>query len=232
MSSVIAGSGHVPPDAVMSGILHAVQSMRQEQLKFQSSVNVRLDHIERSVCSRPARVVLPHQAGEAPSQEASSSRSSSRARDDTAEGLVWHCPICGTHCTHRESFKGHVRLCYLSQHQRCRLMEDNPVHQDLLSKFLNGNWQDRSQAFTQEFYDQILVCSTSLDTPVKSHDHIFGWIKAAVSKDPAVVLPTYSGGRPGSKRRKSAGVDSSSKSSSPEIPRVDGHVQQRVLSSQ
>jgi len=232
MSSVIAGSGHVPPDAVMSGILHAVQSMRQEQLKFQSSVNVRLDHIERSVCSRPARVVLPHQAGEAPSQEVFKSRSSSRARDDTSDGLVWNCPICGTHCTHRESFKGHVRLCYLSQHQRCRLMEDNPVHQDLLSKFLNGNWQDRSQAFTQEFYDQILVCSTSLDTPVKSHDHIFGWIKAAVSKDPAVVLPTYSGGRPGSKRRKSAGVDSSSNSSSPEIPRVDGHVQQRVLSSQ
>ena len=228
MSSVIAGSGSEPPDAVMSGILHAVQSMRQEQLKFQRSVNVRLDQIERSVCSRSASL----QAGEAPSQEASSSRSSSRARDDSADGCQWDCPICGTHCTHRESFKGHVRLCYLSQHQRCRLMEDNPVHQDLLSKFLNGNWQDRSQAFTQEFYDQILVCSTSLDTPVKSHDHIFGWIKAAVSKDPAVVLPTYSGGRPGSKRRKSAGVDSSSKSSSPEIPRVDGHVQQRVLSSQ
>ena len=232
MSSVISGSGSDPPDAVMSGILHAVQSMHQEQLTFQRSVNVRLDLIERSVCSRPARDLLSHQVGEAPSQAASSSRSSSRARDDSADGCQWDCPICGTHCTHRESFKGHVRLCYLSQHQRCRLMEDNPVHQDMLSKFLNGNWQDRSKAFTQEFYDQILVCSTSLDTPVKSHDHIFGWIKAAVSKDPAVVLPTYSGGRPGSKRRKSAGVDSSSKSSSPEIPRVDGHVQQRVLSSQ
>lgn len=221
ISSVIAGSGSDPPDAVMSGILHAVQSMRQEQLTFQSAVNVRLDQIERSVCSRSACL----QAGEAPSHEVSRSRSCSRARDDIADCCEWNCPICGTHCTHRESFKGHVRLCVLSQHQRCRLMEDNPVHQDLLSKFLNGNWQDRSRAFTHEFYDQIVVCSTSLDPPVKSHDHIFGWIKAAVSKDPAVMLPTYSGGRPGSKRRKSAGVDSSSNSSSPDLPRHGGNAQ-------
>ena len=233
MLSVIAGSGSDPPDAVMSGILHAVQSMRQEQLTFQSSINVRLDLIERSVCSRPARVLLPHQVGEAPSQEASSSRSSSRGRDDTAEGLVWNCPICGTHCTHRESFKGHVRLCVLSQHQRCRLMEDNPVHRDLLSKFLDGNWQDRSTAFTHEFYDQVVVCSTSLDPAIKSHDHIFGWIKAAVSKDPTVMLPTYSGGRSGSKRRRSGGVDRnaaggcerSSNDSSPELPRNGERVQ-------
>ena len=223
MSSVIAGSGSDPPDAVMSGILHAVQSMRQEQLTFQNSVNVRLNQIERSVCSRSARF----QAGEAPSQEPSSSRSSSRARDDSADGCQWDCPICGTHCTHRESFKGHVRLCVLSQHQRCRLMEDNPAHQDLLSKFLNGNWQDRSKAFTHEFYDQIVVCSTSLDNPVKSHDHVFGWIAAAVSKDPAVELPTYSGGRPGSKskRRKSAGVDRSSNDSSPDVMRNGEHDQ-------
>ena len=104
-------------------------------------------------------------------------------------------------------------------------MEDNPVHQDLLSKFLNGNWQDRSRAFTHEFYDQIVVCSTSLDPPVKSHDHIYGWIGAAVSKDPSVMLPIYSGGRPGSKRRKSAGVDSSSNSSSPDLPRHGGNAQ-------
>jgi hypothetical protein len=225
MTSVIAGSQN-PPDAVMSGILHAMQSMRQENLLFQNSVNVRLDQIERSVCSRPAHVVLPHQAGEAPSQAASRSRSSSRARDDTADGCVWNCPICGTHCTHRESFKGHVRLCVLSQHQRCRLMEDNPVHQDLLSKFRDGNWQDRSNAFIREFYDQVLVSSTSLDPAIKSHEHIFGWIKAAASQDPAVKLPTFSGGRPGSKRRRSGGVDRngagaygrSSNDSSPELP--------------
>jgi hypothetical protein len=106
------------------------------------------------------------------------------------------------------------------------LMEDNPVHQDLLSKFLNGNWQDCSRAFTHEFYDQIVVCSTSLDPPVKSHDHIFGWIKAAVSKDPSVMLPTYSGGRSRSKRRRSGRDDGnaagasgrSSNDSSPELP--------------
>jgi len=138
---------------------------------------------------------------------------------------VWHCPICGTHCTHRESFKGHVRLCVLEQHQRCRLMEDNPVHQDLLSKFRDGNWQDRSKAFTHEFYDQVVVCTTSLDPAIKSHEHIFGWINAAVSKDPSVMLPTYSGGRSGSKRRRSGGVDRnaagaygrSSNDSSPEL---------------
>jgi len=217
MTSVIAGSQN-PPDAVMSGILHAMQSMRQENLLFQNSVNVRLDQIERSVASRPARDVLNH-AGDAPSLEASRSRSSSRARDDTADGLEWICPICGTTCTHRESFKGHVRLCVLSQHQRCRLMEDNAVHQDLVSKFQDGNWQDSSRAFTHEFYDQVLVCSTSLDPAVKSHEHIFGWIKAAVSKDPSVVFPIYSGGTAGSKRRKSSACGSgrNSNDSSPEI---------------
>ena len=39
MSSFIAGSGSDPPSADMSGILHAVQTMRQEQLLFQNSVN-------------------------------------------------------------------------------------------------------------------------------------------------------------------------------------------------
>jgi hypothetical protein len=206
MSSVISGSGSEPPDAVMSGILHAVQSMRQEQQTFQHFVNGRLSAIERSVCSCQGRVLPPNLVGDAPSQEVSRSRSSSRPRDDTAQGLEWICPICGTSCTHRESFKGHVRLCVLSQHQRCRLMEDNPVHQDLLSKFLDGNWNDRSRAFITEFYDQVVVCSTSLDPAIKSHDHIFGWIKAAASKDPMVMLPIYSGGRSGSKRRRSGGV--------------------------
>ena len=219
MTSFIAGSGSDPPCADMSGILHAVQTMRQEQLQFQKSVNNRLDKIERSVSSRPVRDVLSNQAGDAPSLETSRSRSSSRVRDDTADGLEWSCPICGTPCTHRESFKGHVRLCVLSQHQRCRLMEDNPEHQDLVSKFQDGNWQDRSRAFTHEFYDQVLVCSTSVDPAVKSHEHIFGWIKAAVSKDPSVVFPIYSGGRAGSKRRASAACGSgrNSNDSSPEI---------------
>ena len=231
MSSVFAGSGSDPPDATMSGLLHVVLSMRQEQLSFQSSVNIRLHQIERSVSSRPARDVIPHQAGEAPSQEVFKSRSSSRARDDTSDGLVWNCPICGTGCSHRASFKGHIRLCVNMQHQRCVLMEDNPKHQDLLSKFPNGAWQDRSQAFTNELYDQVVVCSTSLDPPIKSHEHIFGWVAAAVSKDPSVMLPTYFSGRPESKRRRSRGVDRnaagvcgrSSNDSSPELPRKGVH---------
>jgi hypothetical protein len=224
----------------MSGILHAVQSMRQEQQTFQLSVNCRLSAIERSVCSCQARVLLPNQVGEAPSQEVSRSRSSSRPRDDTAMGLEWICPICGTNCSHRESFKGHMRLCVLMQHQRCRLMEDNPAHQDLLSKFLNGNWDDRSRAYTHELYDQILVCSTSLDPAIKSHEHISGWIKAAASKDPMVMLPIFSGGRPGSKRRRTVGVDRTaagevgrlSNDSSPELLGNGAPVQLHVLSPQ
>ena len=240
MTSVIAGSGSDPPDAVMSGLLHAVQSMRKEQQTIQCYVNDRLGAIERFVCSRQARVLLTNQVGEAPSQEVSRSRSSSRPRDDTAQGLEWICPICGTPCTHRESFKGHVRLCVLSQHQRCRLMEDNLVHQNLLSKFLDGNWHDRSRAFTAEFYDQVVVCSTSLDPAIKSHEHIFGWIKAAASNDSTVMLPTYSGGRSGSKRRRSGGVDRyaaggsrrSSNDSSPDLLRNGEPDLQHVLSKE
>jgi hypothetical protein len=98
-------------------------------------------------------------------------------------------------------------------------MEDNAAHQDLLSKFIDGNWQERSSAFTHEFYDQVVVCSTSLDPAIKSHEHIFGWIQAAVSKDPSAVFPIYSGGRDRSKRRKSAACGSgrNSNDSSPDI---------------
>ena len=206
MASFVAGSGSDPPDAVLSGLLHAVQSMRSEQQMFQKDVNLRLSHIERYVGSCPACDLQPARAGEAPSHEPSRSRSCSRRREDTDQGLPWICPICGTVCSHRESFKGHVRLCVLSQHQRCRLIEDNVAHQALLSKFLDGDWDDRAKAFTSEFYDQVVACSTSLDPPVKSHAHIFGWIRAAAAQDPSVMLPSYSGARAESKRRRSEGV--------------------------
>ena len=206
MASCVVGSGSDPPDAVLSGLLHAVQSMRSEQQLFQHDVNLRLFHIERCVGSRQACDLFPAQAGEAPSHEPSRSRSCSRRRDDTDQGLPWICPICGTVCSHRESFKGHVRLCVMSQHQRCRLMEDNVEHQALLSKFLDGDWDCRAKAFTSEFYDQVVACSTSLDPPIKSHAHIFGWIRAAASQDPSVMLPSYSGARAETKRRRSEGV--------------------------
>lgn len=205
MASFIAGFGSDPPDAVLSGILHALQSMRHEQQSFQLSVNVRLSMIERHVGSRECDQ-HPAQAVVAPSQAQSRSRSCSRRRDDTGQGLEWICPICGEHLSHRESFKGHVRLCALSQHQRCRLMEDNVEHQALLSRFLDGDWNDRSKAFTAEFYDQIRVCSSSLDPVIKSHEHIFGWLKAATSQDASVMLPSYSRARAESKRRRSDGV--------------------------
>ena len=202
MASYFAGTGSHPPEPVLSGILHALQSLREEQKSFHLSVNVRLSVIERHVGSRQHDDRILALAGDAPSREQSRSRSCSRRRDHPVLGLSWICPICGENFTHRESFKGHVRLCVLSQHQRCRLMEDNAQHQALLSRFPNCAWDDRAKAFTSEFYEQIRVCSTSQDSDIKSHQHIFGWLKAATSQDTTVPFPSYSAARVDAKRRR------------------------------
>lgn len=197
MASFIPGSCSNPPDGVLSGLLHAVQSMRNEQLSFQNSVNVRLRQIEDCVSAR--------QAGEGPSQEPRGSRSRSSSRQQ--DGLKWDCPICGTELSHRESFKGHMRLRVTEQIQRCRLMEDNIEHQALLNRFTDGDWNARDKAFTSEFYEQVVACTTSLDPVIKSHEHIFDWLKAAASTDPLVKLPSYSGVGAQPKRRRTQSVD-------------------------
>jgi hypothetical protein len=201
MSSLVAGTE--PPAPVLSGILHALQSMREEQKLFQQSVNVRLCAIEHRVTSHPNEAQRVARMGDAPSESASRSRSCSRRRTCPDLGLSWICPICEVNFFHRESFKGHIRLCQLLQHQSCRLMADNVKHQALLGRFYNGDWNASAAAFTREFYEQIRVCSSSLDPDRKSHDHIFGWLHAAVS-DPDVPFPSYAAARGDSKRRRKA----------------------------
>ena len=192
MTSLIVGTE--PPEPVLSGILHALQSMREEQKQFQQAVNVRLCAIERGVSSHSGESHRIALIGDAPSitpaLSASRSRSSSRRRGCPELGLSWICPICEVNCLHRESFKGHIRLCQMLQHQSCRLDVDNPKHEELVSRFNNGDWESSAAAFMLEFYEQIRACSSSLDPDRKSHEHIFGWLLAATSGS-HVSFPVY-----------------------------------------
>jgi hypothetical protein len=195
-------SGAAPPEPVLSGILHVLQSMRDEQQQFQSFVHARLDQLESVAHQRNA-----HQSDHAAftsSLSASRSRSRSRRRETQTYGLSWQCPICEENFTHRESFKGHVRLCMLMQHQRCRLCEDNPKHQLLLGRFSCGTWGERGAAFTRAFYDQIRACTSTLDTDQQSHDHISAWLTVATSDDMHVPFPSYAAARPSLRKRRSA----------------------------
>jgi hypothetical protein len=204
MTTFVAGSD--PPEPVLSGILHALQSLREEQKSFHSSVDLRLRIIENAMGSRQSSSPCQSLAGEAPSISQSRSRSCSRRRSQPVLGLPWICPICNENLSHRDSFKGHIRLCFMLQHQRCRLMEDNVEHQALLRRFPNGAWDDRAAAFILEFYEQIRGCSSSLDPDHKSHAHIFGWLNAATSLDSAVPFPSYSSAV--KRRRKGTGTQS------------------------
>jgi hypothetical protein len=200
MSCVVLGSD--APEPVLSGILHALQCMQQEQRDFQFSMHTRLSAIELRVSSRFHDDI----AGDAPGTNGTtSSRSSSRRRPDPDLSLEWLCPICGCKLKDRESFKGHIRLQALSQIQGCRFIADNIKHQALISRFNNGDFDSSTAAFTKEFYVQIRTCSSSLDTDTKSHGHIFGWLAAAVA-DRSVPFPVYVAARGDSKRRRTASV--------------------------
>ncbi len=236
MSCVVIGSD--APEPVMSGILHALQSLQRDQRDFQVSVNTRLSAIELHVASRCHDDI----AGDAPGTNGiTSSRSSSRRRPDPDLSLEWLCPICGYKLKDRESFKGHIRLQVLSQIQSCRFMADDIKHQALISKFDKGDFGSSTAAFTLEFYDQIRICSSSLDTDTKSHGHIFGWLAAAVA-DRSVPFPVYVAARGDSKRRRTSsgcgitgGAESSSISlssnSSPELTVVP-HFQRSNVTNQ
>jgi hypothetical protein len=201
MSCVVLGSD--APEPVLSGILHALQSMQQEQRDFQFSMNTRLSAIELRVSSR----CYDDLAGDAPGTNPvlTSSRSSSRRRPDPDLSLEWLCPICGLKLKDRESFKGHIRLQVLSQIQSCRFIADDIKHQALISRFDKGDFDSSKAAFTKEFYDQIRICSSSLDTDTKSHSHIFGWLAAAVANCD-VPFPVYVAARGDSKKRRTASV--------------------------
>ena len=199
MSCVVLGSN--APEPVLSGILHALQSMHKDQLDFQLSVHTRLSAIEHRVLWRCDDDIT----GDAPGTTTSHSNSRSRRRPDLDLSLVWLCPICGIKLKDRESFKGHIRLQALSQIQSCRFIADNIQHQALISKFDNGDFDSSTAAFSKEFYDQIRMCSSSLDPVTKSHGHIFGWLAAAVA-DRNVPFPVYMAARGDSKRRRTASV--------------------------
>jgi hypothetical protein len=240
MSSVFAGVvlGSDAPEPVLSGILHALQSMQQEQREFQFSMNTRLSAIELRVSA----CFHDDLAGDAPGTNGtSSSRSNSRRRPDPDSSLEWLCPICGCRLKDRESFKGHIRLQALSQIQSCRFIADNIKHQALISRFDNGDFDSSSAAFTKELYLQIRICSSSLDTDTTSHRHIFGWLAAAVA-DRSVPFPVYVAARGDSKRRRTASVCgisgvaasssiSMSSSSSPELMGVP-HLQRSNVTNQ
>ena len=196
MSCDVLGSD--APEPVLSGILDALQSMQQEQREFQFSINTRLTAIELRVSSR----CHDDFTGDAPgTYGTTSSRSSSRRRPDPDLSLEWLCPICGCKLKDRESFKGHIRLQVLSQIQSCRFIADNAKHQALISRFDTGDFDARNAAFSKEFYEQIRICSSSLDTDTKSHGHIFAWLAAAVA-DRSVPFPVYVAARGDSKRRR------------------------------
>ena len=199
MSYIVSGSD--APEPLLSGILHALHSMQQEQQVFQRAISARLCAIELRVSSRNHDDFGPGIVGDAPAITESRSRSNSRRRPDP--GLPWICPICDSDLKHRESFKGHIRLRVLLQHQSCRFMADNIKHQALLSKFNNGDFDSSAAAFTLEFYKQIRICTSSLDADIKSHGHIFGWLEAAVA-DQNVPFPVYAAARGDSKRCRKA----------------------------
>ena len=200
MSCVVLGSD--APEPVLSGILHALQSMQQEQRDFRTSLNTRLSAIELQMSSRWHDDLTGYAPG---TNGTTSSRSSSRRRPDPDLSLEWLCPICGCKLKDRESFKGHIRLQALSQIQSCRFIADNIKHQALISRFDNGDFDSSTAAFTRELYDQVRICSSSLDTDTKSYGHIFGWLAAAVA-DRSVPFPVYVAARGDSKRRRTASV--------------------------
>ena len=235
MSCVVLGSD--APEPVLSGILHALQSMQKDQRDFQLSLHTRLSAIEHRVMWRCHDDIT----GDAPGTTTSRPNSRSRSRPDPDLSLVWLCPICGIKLKDRESFKGHIRLQVLSQIQSCRFIADNIQHQALISKFDNGDFDSSTAAFSKEFYDQIRTCSSSLDPDTKSHGHIFGWLAAAVA-DRSVPFPVYVAARGDSKRRRTSsgcGITggavsssiSSSSNSSPELTVVP-HFQRSNVTNQ
>lgn len=93
-----------------------------------------------------------------------------------SDQLQWVCPVCLVSFTHRESFKGHVRLMTLKKTARshCRFDPHNPHHQVLLShpRYGSGDFDSRALAFSHQMYDTVKSHSSSSRSSESSHSAV------------------------------------------------------------
>ena len=96
--------------------------------------------------------------------------------------LSWICPVCHRNLANRASFKGHVRrMIKKSSRPRCRLSARCSRHQSIVSCFPGVDFDSKSLAFNQEFYDIVRPLCSERIPELQAHEDIYTWLQ---SKDP------------------------------------------------